>query len=139
MHSVVTNIYCSWLNLLLLIVKYVSFVYNTLKSQLSVFSLQNCKKVLKRYRRLDFNNIVLSNLNKLFGFYKKSIVFQFLNNSVLSARFLIYRCKDSNSKPYMLPYFNFSYITKQSEHIIAKQNNKVDEYFRKWCFISAHT
>ena len=82
-------------------------------------------------------NIVLSSANKLFGFQEKGVGFQFLN-FLLSAPFLIYRCKYSNTKPNMLQYFNSLSITKQTEYIIAKKkNSKLDKHFRKWYFIGA--
>ena len=66
-------------------------------------------------------HIVLSNFNKLFGFREKSIGFQFLSSLLFSAQFLMYRCKYSYTKPNMLQYFNFLYIAKQSEYVIAKK------------------
>ena len=76
-------------------------------------------------------HIVLSNVNKLFGFQEKTICFQFLISLLSSAWFLIYRCKYSNTKAIMLQYVNFLYITKQFEYIMAKKkkNSKVDEHF----------
>ena len=68
-------------------------------------------------------NIVLSSVNKLFGFQEKGVGFQFLNSLLLSARFLMYRCKYSNTKPNMLQYFNSLSITKQTEYIIAKKKS----------------
>ena len=52
---------------------------------------------------------------------------------MLVARFFIYRCKYSKSKPNMLEYF-FSElnINKKSEHIIAKRNKSLAEHYKKW-------
>ena len=75
--------------------------------------------------------------NILKQFQEKGVGFQFLNSLLLSARFLIYRCKYSNTKPNMLQYFNSLSITKQTEYIIAKKNSKLDKHFRKWYFIGA--
>ena len=44
---------------------------------------------------------------------------------MLVARFFIYRCKYSKSKPNMLEYFNELNMNKKSEYIIAKRNKKV--------------
>ena len=107
-------------------------------SELCTFCLQypetinhlflNCKIVENFWKDIEdwisaklWVNIVLSSVNKLFGFQKKGVGFQFLNSLLLSARFLIYRCKHSNTKPNMLQYFNSLSITKQTEYIIAKK------------------
>ena len=78
-------------------------------------------------------NIVLRKQHMLFGFDHKGIfVVVFLSQLLLCARFLIYRCKYSKSKPDMLQYFNLINLVKQSEYIIAKQNNKLSVHFKKW-------
>ena len=46
---------------------------------------------------------------------------------MLVARFFIYRCKFSKTKPNMLEYFNVLNMIKKSEYIIAKRNNSIDE------------
>ena len=48
---------------------------------------------------------------------------------MLVARFFIYRCKYSKSKPNMLEYFNELKLNKKSEYIIAKS---LAEYYKKW-------
>ena len=49
------------------------------------------------------------------------------------ARFFIYRCKYSKSKPNMLEYFNVLNIVKKSGYIMAKRNKSVDdEHYKKW-------
>ena len=120
----------------------VHFVYNTLKQLIILFL--NCKIVENFWKDIEDwistklrVNIVLSSVNKLFGFQEKGVGFQFLNSLLLSARFLIYRCKYSNAKPNMLQYFNSLSITKQTEYIVAKKNSKLDKHFRKWYFIGA--
>ena len=120
--------------------------FDIIESEICTFCLQHRKtinhlflrcKIVKKFGK-DIEDwilailrchIVLSNLNKVFGFQEENIGFQFLNSLLLSVRFLIYRCKYSYTKPNMLQYFNFVYITKQSEYIIAEKNNQVDEYF----------
>ena len=69
----------------------------------------NCKIVKKFWKDIEDwisailrCHIKLSNLNKLFGFQEKSISLHFLNSLLLSALFLIYRCKYSNTKPNVL-------------------------------------
>ena len=57
-------------------------------------------------------NIVLRKQHMLFGFDHKDIIFCFLNGLLRCARFLIYRCIYSKSKPDMLQYFNLSNLVK---------------------------
>ena len=76
-------------------------------------------------------NIVLRKQRMLFGFDYKGFIFCFLNGLLLCVRFLIYRSKYSKSKPDMLQYFNLINLVKQSEYIIAKQNNKLCVHFKK--------
>ena len=68
----------------------------------------------------DFN---LENLHKLFGYKNCNGGFQFVNGLLLYARFLIYRCKYSKSRPNMVQYFNLLNSIKQSEYVIAKKKN----------------
>ena len=51
-------------------------------------------------------NIKLFKFNRLFGIQENCVDYKFLNNLMLVARFFIYRCKYSKSKPNMLEYFN---------------------------------
>ena len=51
---------------------------------------------------------------------------------MLVARFFIYRCKYSKSKPNMLKYFNELNMIKTSEYIIAKRNKSLAEHYKKW-------
>ena len=52
---------------------------------------------------------------------------------MLVARFFIYRCKYSKSKPNMLEYFNELNMNKKSEYIIiAKRNKSLAEHYKKW-------
>ena len=89
----------------------------------------NVSKFLPSRLRTD---IVLRKQHMLFGFDHKSIFFFFGNQLLLCARFLIYRCKYSKSKPDMLQYINSINLVKQLEYIIAKQNNKLCVHFKKW-------
>ena len=77
-------------------------------------------------------NIKLSKFNKLFGFQENCVDYKFLNNLMLVARFFIYRCKYSKSKPNMLEYFNELNMNKKSDYIIAKRNNSLAEHYKKW-------
>ena len=61
---------------------------------------------------------------------------QYVNNPLvnlmlLSARFLIYRCKHSKTTPNMPQYFNAITSTKKSEHYIAKKHNKLQFHYKK--------
>ena len=47
---------------------------------------------------------------------------------MLVARFFIYRCNYSKSKPNMLEYFNELNMNKKSEYIKAKRNESLDEH-----------
>ena len=51
---------------------------------------------------------------------------------MLVARFFIYRCKHSKSKPNMLEYFNELHMNKKSEYIIVKRNKSLAEHYKKW-------
>ena len=51
---------------------------------------------------------------------------------MLVARFFIYRCKYSKSKPNMLEYFNELNMNKKSEYIIATRNKSLAEHYEKW-------
>ena len=51
---------------------------------------------------------------------------------MLVARFFIYRCKYSNSKPIMLEYFNELNMNKKSEYIMAKRNKSLAELYKNW-------
>ena len=51
---------------------------------------------------------------------------------MLVARFFIYCCKYSKSKPNMLEYFNELNMNKKSEYIIAKRNKSLAEHYKKW-------
>ena len=57
-------------------------------------------------------NIVFRKQHMLFGFDHRDTIFCFLNGLLLCARFLIYRCKYSKSKPDMLQYFNLINLVK---------------------------
>ena len=87
-----------------------------------------CEFISSRLR----TSIVLRKQHVLFGFDHKGIIFCFLNGLLICARFLIYRCKYSKSKPDMLQYFNLINLAKKSEYIMAKQNNKLCVHFKKW-------
>ena len=60
-------------------------------------------------------NIVFRKQHMSFDFDHKGIIFGFLNEVLLCARFLIYRCKYSKSKPDMLQYFNLINLVKKSK------------------------
>ena len=49
---------------------------------------------------------------------------------MLVARFFIYRCKYSKSKPNMLEYFNKLNIIKKFEFLIAKRNKSLAEHYK---------
>ena len=74
--------------------------------------------------------------NKLFGFEENDYHFKFINGLLLCARFLIYRCRISKSKPNMIQYFNIVTSVKNSEYLIAKRKNKLEAHFRKWSDLS---
>ena len=76
-------------------------------------------------------NIKLSRIHKLFGFQENRMDCKFLNNLMLVARFFIYRCKYSKSKPNMLEYFNELNMIKRSEYIKAKRNKSLAEHYKK--------
>ena len=69
-------------------------------------------------------NIVLRKQHMMFGFDHKGIVFCFLNGLLLCARFLIYRCKCSKSKPDMLQHFNLIDLVKKSEYLLSKKKKQ---------------
>ena len=68
----------------------------------------------------------------LFGFQKNCVDYKFLNNLMLGAKFFIYRCKCSKSKPKMLEYFNELNINKKSEYTTAKRNKSLAEHYKNW-------
>ena len=80
-------------------------------------------------------NIVLRKQHMLFGFDHKGIIFCFFNGLLICARFLIYRCKYSKSKPDMLQNFNLINLANTLEYIIAKQNNKLCIHFKIWILL----
>ena len=51
---------------------------------------------------------------------------------MLVAKFFIYRCKYSKSKPNILEYFNELNMIKKSEYLIAKRNKSTAEHYKKW-------
>ena len=51
---------------------------------------------------------------------------------MLAARFFIYRCKYSKSKPNMLEHFNEVNMNKKSEYMITKRNKSLAEHNKKW-------
>ena len=51
---------------------------------------------------------------------------------LLYARFLIYRCKYSKSRPNMAQYFSLLNSIKQSEYALAKKKNKSELHFRRY-------
>ena len=57
--------------------------------------------ILARFRI----NVPSNNYNKLFGFHAQYVNNQLVNLMLLSARFLICRCKYSKTTPNMLQYF----------------------------------
>ena len=81
-------------------------------------------------------NIVLRKQHMLFSFDQKGVIFCFLNGLLICARFLIYRCKYSKSKPDMLQYYNSINLVKKSEYIIANKTincayiSRNENYFR---------
>jgi len=60
-----------------------------------------------------------------------SIFYQFINELLLCARFLIFRCKHSNAHPKMIQYFNMINVVRKTEYIIAKERNKLDLHYQK--------
>ena len=75
-------------------------------------------------------NFTINFSNMLFGVENcENILLNFL---LLCARFLIYRCKVSETKPNIHQYLLFLQMTKKTEHFIAKKNKKVDSYYKKW-------
>ena len=54
---------------------------------------------------------------------------------MLVARFFIYRCKYSKSKPIMLEYFKELNMIKKSENILAKRNKCLAEHYKIWRYI----
>ena len=65
--------------------------------------------------------------------------FQFINRLLSCARFLIYRCKLSNSKPDMSPYFIAINLVKNSvlyTYIKAGHKDNLNSHFRKWAYFT---
>ena len=54
---------------------------------------------------------------------------------MLVARFFIYCCKYSKSKPNTLEYFNKLNMIKKSESIKAKKKKSLAEHYIKWRII----
>jgi len=79
----------------------------------------------------------IGSFERLFGFQLQNNCEKelFINSLLLSARFLIYRCKYSGTKPNMLQYFNLLNNIKSTEYLIAKRNNKIAIHFRKWAYL----
>ena len=84
--------------------------------------------ILARFRI----NVPSNNFHKLFGFHTQYANNPLVNHMLLVARFLIYRCKHSNTTPNMPQYFNAITSTKKSEHYIAKKDNKLEFHYKKW-------
>ena len=76
-------------------------------------------------------NIVLRKQHMLFGFDHKDVTFCFLNGLPICARFLIYRCKYSKSKPNMLQYFNLINLVKNQNIQLQNKKNKMCKHFKK--------
>ena len=65
-------------------------------------------------------------------FKKIVLIINFLKYLMLVARFFIYRCKYSKSKPNMSEYFNEFNMIKKSEYLIAKRNKSFAKHYKKW-------
>ena len=76
-------------------------------------------------------DLICNSKHRLFGFQEKGNEFCFINELLLCARFLIYRCKYSKTMPNMLQYFNVLNSMRIFEHCIAKSNNILASNFRK--------
>jgi len=85
-------------------------------------------RIAAKYR-INFRS---NKFHKLFGFQDNSTFYQFINELLLCARFLIYRCKHSNAHPEMIQYFNMINIVRKTEYIIAKERNKLNLHYEKW-------
>ena len=70
--------------------------------------LKRLNLIVETYPLFDFIltkngiDLVCNNKHKLFGFQEKGNDLYFINESLLCARFLIYRCKYSKTIPNML-------------------------------------
>ena len=77
-------------------------------------------------------NIVLTEVNMVFGVIttpKNDVLINFL---LLCARFLIYRCKITEDKPNINQFFRMLNIIKNTEKYIAQKNNATDLFDQKW-------
>jgi len=72
----------------------------------------------------------------LFGFFTLiNNITSLINYLLLSARFLIYKCKTSNTKPSISMLFHSLNMSRKAEYVFAKRNNLQDEHYRKWCLL----
>ena len=72
--------------------------------------------ILARFRI----NVPSNNFHKLFGFHTQYANNPLVNHMLLLARFLIYRCKHSNTTPNMPQYFNAITCTKNQNTILLR-------------------
>ena len=74
----------------------------------------------------------LTLINLLFGVFNDNKYFAILNHFILIAKYFIYKCKWTKTKPTLRVFFEKIKLVYHMERKIAKRNDRLQKHYKKW-------